>query len=208
MQIRVDVKGLIATLKNTVLFAGDDDTLPMLQCARVEIIGDHLYAMATDRFRIGVNRVQFKSATNVSSGWAILVHRDDIGALEAAYKGVKRGTLATLEVNDTGMRVGVDGHAVEMNIVARDYQFPKVAQLLQVSGAHTVPTASTILNSEYLADFKKARRSTGDMVEVTFPDETNKPVRITIRDYFVGLIMPVRLSNQGEEMLEALGVTA
>ncbi|MCZ4077818.1 hypothetical protein O1W68_07695 [Rhodococcus sp. H36-A4] len=46
-------------------------------------------------------------------------------------------------------------------------------------------------NASYLADFRKPARSKSDAMLVQFSDTKDGPMRITIGNHFVGLLMPL-----------------
>lgn len=204
--ITLPVKALIQLLNTAVLFAGDDETLPMLRCAQIERVGDELVAAGTNRFLLGVNVVNAKFE-DVPDDHTMMVTRDDVALIATSYGKAARGSFARITVTDEGWSLRVDGHAVRLEIEKPDYEFPKWRQLM--GGEYGEMSPGVLLDSGFLQLFGKAKRSTNDPVRVRFPKDSGRPVQVVIQDYFIGIIMPVRdVSRDGSALLGRLGIDA
>ncbi|MCA1655311.1 MAG: DNA polymerase III subunit beta [Pseudonocardiaceae bacterium] len=101
-QVAGEVFGL--AVSQVAVAAGKDDTLPMLTGVRVEINGDKLTLVATDRFRLAMR--EFPSEQTAA---AVI----DVAPLVEAIKRVslvaERGTQVRLEFGDGGLRLSAGG---------------------------------------------------------------------------------------------------
>lgn len=206
----VNLHTAITTAK---LFAGNDATLPMLNAVRLEFAESQLVAVATDRFVLGVQRVDYSG-----EAFAVMLSAPDVVNLARIAKTATRDQQwRDVEVEITREQfwpAGADsrtdapterpdgrvatvafrfnsGEAITIQTL--DVEFPKYRQLIPSDDTVTVdPAGVKGFNAGYLAKFSKVPGSHQMVVSVGKP---GKPAVISIGDDFIGLIMPVRLAD-------------
>lgn len=155
-----------------------------LQSIRLERLGDHLAAVSTDQYRMGVTRVpaQFDGRGD----WQATVIKHEFRPLRAALKTVSKKAPVTFKLTDGGLTVSVEGFSLEMPLT--DVEFPSWRTLM-VGGDYStgVPTQ---VSSYLLSTFRGAVRDSNDPAVVACSSSPTRPIRITVGDYFVGLAMP------------------
>lgn len=107
--------------------AGRDDTLPMLTGIRVEINGDTLTLVATDRFRLAMREFQWKPTTQVEEA-AVLVPARTLA--DAAKSLGTPGSTVELSLTATDGLLGLSGSGKRTTTRLLDAEFPRYRQLL------------------------------------------------------------------------------
>lgn len=155
-----------------------------LQSIRLERLGDHLAAVSTDQYRMGVTRVpaQFDGGGD----WQATVVKHELRPLRAALKTVAKKAPVTFKLTDDGLSVAVEGFSLVLPLA--DVEFPSWRTLM-VGGDYStgVPTQ---VSSYLLSTFRGAVRNTTDAAVVACSSSPTRPIRITVGDYFCGLLMP------------------
>lgn len=180
---------LYRILTDAQMFAGRDNSLPMLYGVQLEADGKRLHARATDRFTLGIS-------TTVYEGPAFKVFLpmpevDLLRAFTRPGRGWRKTRIATLHCTPqaTILRVSIDGATV--SVPAGRVEFPKFRQLFPSTGTEVEAfTGGMGFNPAYLARFGRVGgRHSGARY---YQQGRNKPMVVTVGDDFVGLIMPVR----------------
>ncbi|AUS78794.1 DNA polymerase III subunit beta [Actinoalloteichus sp. AHMU CJ021] len=125
--------------------AGKDDTLPMLTGTRVEIEGDRITLVATDRFRLAVREFAWEPTSEASSGTAVLVPARTLA--EAAKTLGGSGSRVELSLASGDGLLGLAGNGRRTTSRLLDAEFPKYRQLLP-----SEHTASAVLGVAPLVD--------------------------------------------------------
>lgn len=198
-------------LKSALLFAGKDDTLPMLTCVKLELIGDYLVASTTDRFRLALIRIRVEQGLgdDTDGPFSVLLDRKQVAAALPALKTAVRDAdwqkvVLTSEDKMVSWRQteGVSGTFADHSA---DYQYPTFARLIQPDPGPVAesPQSSTVcLDSAYLADWAKAAWTKGASMIIE-PGATNaKPVTIRIGTYLLGIQMPLRPNDNPTDSVE------
>ncbi|RZS37591.1 DNA polymerase-3 subunit beta [Herbihabitans rhizosphaerae] len=107
--------------------AGRDDTLPMLTGVRMEINGDKLTLVATDRFRLAMREFQWKPSGNVDDA-AVLVPARTLA--DAAKSLGTSGATVEVALAATDGLLGLSGAGRRATSRLLDAEFPKYRQLL------------------------------------------------------------------------------
>ncbi|WP_020496792.1 DNA polymerase III subunit beta [Sciscionella marina] len=107
--------------------AGKDDTLPMLTGVRVEIAGDKLTLVATDRFRLAMREITWTPAQEAEDT-AVLVPARTLA--ESAKTLGASGATAELALASGDGLVGLSGAGRRSTARLLDAEFPKYRQLL------------------------------------------------------------------------------
>ena len=107
--------------------AGKDDTLPMLTGVRVEISGDTLTLVATDRFRLAMREFTWKPSGDVPDA-AVLVPARTL-ADAAKSLGTSGNTVELALAQGDGL-LGLSGSGRRTTTRLLDAEFPRYRQLL------------------------------------------------------------------------------
>ncbi|SDC80101.1 DNA polymerase III subunit beta [Actinokineospora iranica] len=107
--------------------AGKDDTLPMLTGVRVEIAGDKLTLVATDRFRLAMREFEWKPSGDVDDA-AVLVPARTLA--EAAKALGSSGRTVELALSPGDGLLGLSGSGRRTTSRLLDAEFPRYRQLL------------------------------------------------------------------------------
>jgi DNA polymerase-3 subunit beta len=107
--------------------AGKDDTLPMLTGVRVEIAGDKLTLVATDRFRLAMREFEWKPTGDVPDA-AVLVPARTLA--EAAKALGSSGRTVELALSSGDGLLGLSGSGRRATTRLLDAEFPRYRQLL------------------------------------------------------------------------------
>ncbi len=107
--------------------AGRDDTLPMLTGVRVEIAGETLTLVATDRFRLAMREFAWKPADGVEDA-AVLVPARTLA--DAAKSLGTAGKTVELALSSSDGLLGLAGTGRRTTTRLLDAEFPRYRQLL------------------------------------------------------------------------------
>jgi DNA polymerase-3 subunit beta len=107
--------------------AGRDDTLPMLTGVRLEITGDKLTLVATDRFRLAMREFEWTSGGDVTDT-AVLVPARTLA--EAAKTLGTSGNSVEISLASGDGLLGLAGSGRRATSRLLDAEFPKYRQLL------------------------------------------------------------------------------
>jgi len=110
--------------------AGKDDTLPMLTGVRVEINGDKLTLVATDRFRLAMREFNWKPDENMSSAGELAVLVPARTLAEAAKALGTSGTTVEIALAPGEGLIGLSGSGRRTTSRLLDTEFPRYRQLL------------------------------------------------------------------------------
>jgi DNA polymerase III subunit beta len=110
--------------------AGKDDTLPMLTGVRVEIAGDKLTLVATDRFRLAMREFAWKPDESLASAGEIAVLVPARTLAEAAKALGTSGKTVELALAPGDGLIGLSGSGRRTTSRLLDTEFPRYRQLL------------------------------------------------------------------------------
>ena len=180
-------------VSQVVVAAGRDELLPVFTGVRMEIDGDTLSLLATDRYRMALKELPWNPRSTRTDGAALVPAR----VLGETAKSMTSGEVVTLSLASTGAGDGLigfegDGTAGVREITTRllDGEFPKVRHLMNVQAALTV-RANT---AEVIAAVKR----------VGLVAERNTSLRMIIGDQAITLEAATGDQAQAVEALEAV----
>lgn len=205
-----DADRLVRALDTAQLFAGDDATLPMLRCVRLERHGGELLAVATNRFQVGVTRIAVEWGDNVPDDWAHLLVRDDIALITANYKG-KNSRLRKITATahpDGGLTLACTGSPVALTTEPQDVRFPKWRPLLAPTLDADDGGPAALLDLAMFKVFDKVRWSTSDRLTIKYAGRTDRPALILCGHHFIGAQMPIREANDAGDWSAILEATS
>ncbi|QLQ09107.1 MAG: DNA polymerase III subunit beta [Nocardioidaceae bacterium] len=121
-----------AAVAQAVTAAGRDDMLPVLTGVRIEIEGDHIALLATDRFRLSLRELGWDPGSTDATVAALVPAR----VLDATAKSLTSGTDVTIALSGSGVGEGLIGFEGTVGGGTRrtttrllDGEFPKVRTL-------------------------------------------------------------------------------
>jgi len=180
-------------VSQVVVAAGRDELLPVFTGVRMEIDGDTLSLLATDRYRMALKELPWSPRSARTDGAALVPAR----VLGETAKSMTSGEVVTLSLASTGAGDGLigfegDGPAGVREITTRllDGEFPKVRHLMNVQAAVTV-RANT---AEVISAVKR----------VALVAERNTSLRMLIGDQAITLEAATGDQAQAVEALEAV----
>lgn len=186
-------RGELARALNTALkFAGKDDTIPQICGLDLSIHDGKLAIVGTDRFRAGAIRMDVKARTG-GSGRLGFLGRDAVVKLLRVIQGgtasqkreplmvrVELGIFEVVDVDNTRIALHLQGS-----------EFPRMDKILSTTLADEATCGTFHVNPGFLADFRFAKWNSGDSMRVRAV-APNKPLVVTIGDYFLGIQMLIR----------------
>lgn len=165
----VDSASFAQAVNQVVVAAGRDELLPVFTGVRVEIDGDTVSLLATDRYRMALKELTWNPTTPQASGGALVPHR----VLAETAKSMTSGDAVTVALSSGTTGDGLigfqgEGAAGRRETTTRllDGEFPKVRHLMNITPGLTVRTSTT----ELIAAAKR----------VALVAERNTPLRMTI----------------------------
>lgn len=191
-------------VKPVLPFADRGPTIPVLQGVRVVAVDGYLTAAATDRYRMGMQRV---AVPGLTPGIAATISARSLRQILALFKPTRgEDPELTLTFDDTTVSVAgaatLDGFlsaTAEWALTPGDY--PKLSNALRDSfTAEPVgdPAASHAVNAHLLADFRHAVTG-GEPLVVTL-NGPERPIAVRVGEDFIGLLMPKRASTTPREL--------
>jgi hypothetical protein len=185
-------------LRDALLFAGVDDTLPSLAGVWLDWDGTTLTAYASDRFYIG--RTTFRSVTVNEAGetWRRFLPAMNARIITAALKPVlaeQHGRNVRVVVSGTSVLVETAELTLTTPLNSTVQDFGIAALLDKILATEAPPNAGfAALNPQRLARFSKVSRDYDAPNRIHIAGATD-PVAVQIGDHFAGLVMPVCLGD-------------
>lgn len=184
-------------VSQVVVAAGRDELLPVFTGVRMEIEGDTLSLLATDRYRMALKELPWSPRSTTSEGAALVPAR----VLAETARSMTSGTDVTLSLSSAATGDGLIGFAGtgtagtrEITTRLLDGEFPKVRHLMSVQ-----PTVTVRANTaEVEASVKR----------VALVAERNTSLRMLIGDGSITLEAATGDQAQAVEALEAVVVDA
>lgn len=176
-----------------VVAAGRDELLPVFTGVRVEIEGDTLSLLATDRYRMALKELPWRPASSSATGAALVPAK----VLSETAKSMVAGESVTMSLSNATAGDGIIGFEGEgsggtRQITTRllDGEFPKVRHLMNVQAAVSV----RVNTADLISSVKR----------VALVAERNTPLRMLIGDGSVALEAATGDQAQASEALEAV----
>ena len=189
----VDASVFEKSVSQVVIAAGRDELLNVFTGVRVEINGDRLSLLATDRYRMALKELTWQPSSPDIEGAVLVPGR----VLADTAKSLTSGKTVTVSLSTTESEgeglVGFTGEGAKSRREATtrllNQAFPKVRHLMDVVGTVTVrvPTA------DLLAAVKR----------VSLVAERNTPLRMLIEDDHISLEAATGDQAQASEAIEA-----
>jgi DNA polymerase-3 subunit beta len=184
LPVMPDGSGIIAgdvfteAVNQVIVAASRDETLPILTGVRLEIDGERLTLLSTDRYRLAMRTLTWRPSTPDMSSVA-LVRARTLGEVAKALGGAADVSLALATGGATEL-IGFEAAGRRTTSLLVDGEYPKVRALFPDSSpTHAVVDAQVL---------------TAAVRRVALVAERNTPVRLTFTDGVVTLE-----AGQGEE---------
>lgn len=181
------------SVAQVVIAAGRDELLPVFTGVRLEIDGDRLSLLATDRYRMALKELTWNPATTGAGGAALVPAR----VLGEAARSMSSGETVQLALASEGAGEGLigfegDGLNGTRQLTTRllDGEFPKVRHLMDIRG-NVVVRCST---AELIDSVKR----------VSLVAERNTSLRMAIDEDSIALDAATGDQAQATEAVEAV----
>jgi DNA polymerase-3 subunit beta len=187
----VTASGLASAVSQVAIAAGRDDTIPMLTGIRVEIEGEKITLVATDRFRLAVRELQWKPEQQDLSATALIPSK----ILSDTAKALTGGDWVSLALSSGDTGDGLIGFA------SGDIGYSESGDGTSTGGKGSRRMTSRLLSGEFV----KYRSLFPTEYNITATVETGPFLEAAKRVSLVAdRTSPIRLSFiQGEVTLEA-----
>jgi len=180
-------------VSQVVVAAGRDELLPVFTGVRVEIDGETVSLLATDRYRMALKEITWQPTNPQASGAALVPAK----VLAETSKSMTSGENVTVSLSQAGVGEGLigfegDGPGGERQITTRllDGEFPKVRHLMSVQ-----PLLSVRGNTHDIIDAAK---------RVALVADRNTPLRMLMGEQTITLEAATGDQAQASEALEAI----
>lgn len=190
---RVASDDLAEAVSQVAVAAGRDELLPIFTGVRVEIDGQTLSMLATDRYRMALKELSWTPARPDFRGNALVPAK----VLSEAAKSMAGGDSVSIALSQPGSGEGIIGlagesHGTQRRITTRllDGEFPKVRHLMEIQAALTVRCAT--------ADLIDAAK------RVALVAERNSPLRMVMGEGEVTLEAASGDHAHASEQIEAV----
>lgn len=165
--------------------ASKDDTLPILTGVRMEIEGDQITLLATDRYRLAMRELTW-NPTDASISTAALVKAKTLSEVAKTLGGAGELSIA---LSDAHELIGFESDSRRTTSLLVDGEYPKIRSLFpEVTPVHAIVRTS---------DLAEAVR------RVSLVAERNTPVRLAFSQGQVTLDAGTGEDAQATEMLQA-----
>lgn len=198
MSVTIGAQYLLSMLTQVTPHMGTDDTIPVINAIHLEAADNHLIAVATDRFTLGVARQGVVEYDN----WKAAIPAEDLPAVTAWAKAAEFDVVnvaATTEDDEVVLTFASKGGSLQISYWARDYAaLPSWRKLVRdaTEGAPEVVELSGA-TTKYLARWKCA-----DKILHFFQAGARKPlVFMDEGGDFIGLQMPINNGHTSRDFL-------
>jgi len=195
--------------------ASKDQTLPSLCAVRIRSAGQYVTAIATDRYRIGFQRVTLTEPPAEGGGFdaavPVAVLKRIMGVfrptrwhnpvLELAVDGERlrvslADTMTEQTVGTSGDVDGLAGASLTFALHSGDFPYPALDRLVReaLEGVPDEAAMTAVFNPEFLADFRIGQPRHEPM-RITATGGPARPWLIRVGDDFIGLLVPVRYGD-------------
>jgi DNA polymerase-3 subunit beta len=181
-----------AAVSQVVVAAGRDELLPVFTGVRVEIEGELISLLATDRYRMALKELPWSPGSTQVSATALVPAR----VLSETVKSMTTGEEITLSLGSSGAGEGIigfagHGAAGERETTTRllDGEFPKVRHIMNTSASMNVRVGT----ADAIAAAKR----------VALVAERNTSLRMLIGDGMITLEAATGDQAQASEAIEA-----
>jgi hypothetical protein len=192
--IEITAGEFASLVRPLIPLAGTDRMLPLLNTIHFESADKYLVGMATDRFRLGINRV---APAAVPAGLSFSLGLATIRAILSVFKATRFADPSLqMTVEQDRVRLvqtgGLDFMDASVTYPLVDGEFPRLRKVIAdaIEAEPTAIPAGVGYNAGYMADFRHAVDRSTPLV-LRAPSDAS-PTVVMAGDDFIGAIMPVR----------------
>lgn len=189
MTITLQTNELVRILKEAALFAHSSPDIPVINAVHVEARGGDLVAVATDRFVLGASKTELDEPGQFL---AVLPLRQVKTITQLAGAGKQCFSTVAIDADDKQVRVAFSSGETLTLANELEAGAHRAWMGLLKSSASDEPSKAMDLNPQLVAKF--ARVSGATRMRMHFFGHA-KPIRVSVGDSFVGLVMPVRMPD-------------
>ncbi len=182
----IDGSVFAEAINQVTIAAGRDETLPLLTGVRVEIDGDSLTLLATDRYRLAMRQINWSPASPSAEEVALVRAR----TLSDVARNLAGAGSVEISLGEGADIVGFEAGGRRTTSLLVDGEYPPVRRLFPDS-----TTTHTVTNTAELIEAAK---------RVALVAERNTPIRLTFTDGQVVLEAGAGDDAQASEALESV----
>ena len=192
MTVQLMTSELVRILKDAALFVRTSPDIPIINAVHLSTRGQELIAVGTDRFVLGASKAEL-DADSSGEFAAALPLRQVKTILQLAGACKQSWSRVAIDSGEDGVRVAFSsGETLVLPAGLETGAHIAWLKLLH-SAPEDAPSKAMDLNPQLLARF--GRVSGGSSRARWFFFGHTRPVRVTIGDDFVGIVMPIRLPD-------------
>ncbi len=205
MQITTNILDLSNLVNAAMLFCAKNNDLEAIYGVHLERFNDELLAVSSDRFSLGVSSVPAQYS-DVGT-WSTFIGYEDMRSLKLVLKSFgtakKRRESLPVTLTHAADTMTVSLPSQDLTLTAHtNPSFPDWRKLLDSVDTYGHRAEFAPLNLDKFGRVDLLRNNSDRaLMEVGAP---GKPTRVTISDYFVGLLMPCTQSNTESTLYDRL----
>lgn len=189
MTITLQTNELVRILKEAALFASSSPDIPVINAVHIEARGGNLVAVATDRFVLGASKTELDEPGQFLAALSL---RQVKTITQLAGAGKQCFSTVAVDADDKQVRVAFSSGETLTLANELEAGAHRAWMGLLKSSASDEPSKAMDLNPQLVAKF--ARVSGATRMRMHFFGHA-KPIRVSVGDSFVGLVMPVRMPD-------------
>lgn len=192
MTIKLQTNELVRVLKEAALFAHSSPDIPVINAVHVEARGGELVAVATDRFTLGASKTELDEPGEFL---AVLSLRQVKTITQLAGSGKQCFSTVAIDADDKQVRVAFSsGETLTLPAEVERGAHTAWLKLLE-SAPDCDPSKAMDINPQLVAKFARLQGSRASRMRMHFFGHA-KPIRVSVGDSFVGLVMPIRMPDE------------
>ncbi|OBB15494.1 hypothetical protein A5731_00570 [Mycolicibacterium conceptionense] len=192
MSIQLQTNELVRVLKEAALFAHSDNMIPVINAVHVEARGGELVAVATDRFTLGASKTELDEPGEFLAALSL---RQVKTITQLAGSGKQCFSTVAIDADDKQVRVAFSsGETLTLPAEVERGAHTAWLKLLE-SAPDCDPSKAMDINPQLVAKFARLQGSRASRMRMHFFGHA-KPIRVSVGDSFVGLVMPIRMPDE------------
>lgn len=192
MSITLQTNELVRILKEAALFAHSSPDIPVVNAVHVEARGGQLVAVATDRFVLGASKTELDEPGQFLAALSL---RQVKTITQLAGAGKQCFSTVVIDADDKQVKVAFSsGETLTLPAEVERGAHTAWLKLLD-SVPDCEPSKAMDVNPQLVAKFARLQGARASRMRMHFFGHA-KPIRVSVGDSFVGLVMPVRMPDE------------
>ncbi|MFV8173372.1 hypothetical protein [Mycolicibacterium peregrinum] len=192
MSITLQTNELVRILKEAALFAHSSPDIPVINAVHVEARGRELVAVATDRFVLGASKTELDEPGQFLAALSL---RQVKTITQLAGAGKQCFSTVAIDSDDKQVKVAFSsGETLTLPAEVERGAHTAWLKLLD-SVPDCEPSKAMDVNPQLVAKFARLQGARASRMRMHFFGHA-KPIRVSVGDSFVGLVMPVRMPDE------------